>query len=53
MPQAPPAYLRVAARIRERIGTRELPTGTRLLAATRRYAGGAWGMSNLLGWPPE
>jgi len=30
MPQAPPAYLRVAARIRERIGTRELPTGTRL-----------------------
>lgn len=30
MPQAPPAYLRVAARIRERIGIRELPAGTRL-----------------------
>jgi DNA-binding GntR family transcriptional regulator len=30
MPEAPPAYLRVAARIRERIGNRELPAGTRL-----------------------
>ncbi len=30
MPQAAPAYLRIAARIRERIGTRELPAGAKL-----------------------
>jgi GntR family transcriptional regulator len=30
MPDAPPAYLRIADRIRERIGSKELPPGARL-----------------------